>query len=72
MTKEYTLVDGFSKPPLCPWCSAPWTSKMIEVEAMAGGGCDTCGYGGEPHGTVTINCESCKKLIYQKDFDHRY
>jgi hypothetical protein len=57
---------------LCPFCSAPWTDGMMEVEAYAGGGCDTCGYGGEPHGTVTISCESCKRVIYIKEFDQRY
>jgi hypothetical protein len=62
-------VDGWVKPPLCVFCNAPWTDDMIAVEAYAGGGCDTCGYGGEPHGTVTITCSSCTRLVYQKDFD---
>ena len=61
-------VNGWVKPPLCVFCNAPWTDDMIEVEASASAGCETCGSGSEPYGTITINCSSCKRLVYRKDF----
>ena len=55
--------------PLCPFCSAPWTDDMVKVEdTYASRGCDTCGYGAEITGTVTIKCSSCNRVIYQKEF----
>lgn len=59
-------LNGFTKPPLCPFCSAPWTDEMIAVEAHASQ--QYSSVGPEPYGTVRINCASCEKLIYQKDF----
>lgn len=64
-------VNGWVKPPLCVFCSKPWTDTMIEIEANSSEGCDTCGWGGGSYGTVSIHCEHCKKLVYQKDFDTR-
>ena len=54
--------------PSCPFCHAPWTDKMIDVEAWGGGGgCSTCGFGGEPSYSIEINCSKCKRLIYKKE-----
>ena len=63
---------GYVLRPLCPFCSAPWTDDMIKVEAEAASGCDTCGFGGGTHGEVRINCASCTRLIYIKEFDNCY
>jgi hypothetical protein len=63
-------INGWVQRPLCVFCSAPWTDDMIEVEASSSGGCDSCGYGATTSGTITINCHSCGKLIYQKDFSN--
>lgn len=64
-------VNGWVKPPLCVFCNAPWTDDMIRIEASSSEGCPTCGYGGGTYGTVTINCSSCNRLVYRKDFDER-
>ena len=61
-------LNGWVVRPLCPFCSAPWTDDMIECEATSSGGCDTCGFGETTSGTIRINCHSCGRLIYQKDF----
>lgn len=63
--------NGWVKPPLCPFCSAPWTDSMLQVEANSSQGCETCGWGGGSYGTVKITCESCNRLVFQKDFDER-
>lgn len=65
---DYSL-NGWVVRPLCPFCNAPWTDDMIAVEARSSGGCETCGYGATTSGTITINCDSCGRLIYQKDFE---
>lgn len=54
--------------PLCVFCSKPWTETMINLEANSGGGgCETCGYGGEGNYRLEICCEHCKRLIYVKE-----
>lgn len=58
-------------PPLCVFCSAPWTDDMTQIEASSSAGCDTCGYGGGPYGTITVTCSSCKRIVYVKEFDER-
>lgn len=53
--------------PLCPFCSARWTDKMMDVYIEEGdGGCPTCG---PDPATVTIDitCEACDRLIYRKE-----
>lgn len=56
--------------PLCVWCGAEWDDKNLEVYAYSGGsGCDTCGYGSEPYGSVKIVCHECGKLMYEKEFE---
>lgn len=64
-------IDGFVfKPPLCVFCSAPWTADMIKVEAEVG--LETGYYGdtyldGEGVAVVDITCSSCKRLVYRKE-----
>lgn len=56
--------------PLCVWCSAEWSPENVQVYAYSGGaGCDTCGYGSEPYGSVKIVCHECGKLMYEKEFE---
>lgn len=49
---------------LCPFCSKPWNEDMIDIYTHSYG-CDTCGYGSGTE--ITITCDGCKKIIYQKD-----
>lgn len=56
-------------PPLCVYCSAPWTDDMVKASIVA----DTeTGYYGESlssnHGWayIDVNCASCKRLVYRK------
>lgn len=56
-------------PPLCVFCSAPWTDDMMKVFASAE----------LEHGyyddvwvdfidlTVDVTCSSCKRLVYRKE-----
>lgn len=55
-------------PPLCVFCNAPWTDDMVQIEAYASAGCDTCGYGSTTSGTVSVVCSSCHKTVYIKEF----
>lgn len=55
--------------PLCPFCSKPWSDGMMDVYVSSGGGgCETCGYGGEGSATIDIVCDGCSRLIYRKEF----
>lgn len=58
--------NGFTKPPLCPFCSAPWTEDMIELEGGASEQYESVGP--ECYGAVKITCEACDRLIYEKEF----
>ena len=53
--------------PSCPFCHVPWTEDMIKLEASASSGCETCGP--DVEASIKITCASCKKLIYQKDYN---
>lgn len=57
-------------PPLCVWCSAPWTDDMMKVSAEAEM------YHGYYEGdvsvdfidvTVDVTCSTCKRLVYRKE-----
>jgi len=61
-------VNGWVVAPLCVFCSKPWSSSMMNVEAYASYGCETCGYGREITGTVEIHCDHCARLVYKKEF----
>jgi len=64
--------SSFIVRPLCPFCSKPWTDDMIKVlDVSQSGGCDTCGHGATTTATVDITCDSCKRLIYRKEFYDR-
>ncbi len=56
-------------PPLCVFCSAPWTDEMVKVLAEAG---TETGYYDEVYlRTVTVNidvtCSTCGRLVYRKE-----
>lgn len=61
--------DGFAvgARPLCPFCSKPWTAKMMDMfETCA----ITIGYYGDPedvHITIDIKCDGCDRVIYRKE-----
>jgi hypothetical protein len=61
---------GFTKRPLCPFCSAPWTDAMIRVfDIDARHGRDSYDFGPEDQqATVDITCTTCKRLIYRKHY----
>lgn len=52
---------------VCPFCNACFTPEMEVEYCNISEGCDTCGYGKEDSITVTINCESCGKVVYKKE-----
>lgn len=57
-------------PPLCVWCSAPWTDDMLHVQTEA-----DIDYGYYPGDmtiegfdtVIDITCSSCKRLVYRKE-----
>ena len=51
---------------ICPFCDAPYTAEMTE-SLFSAEGCDTCGYGSEPQGSIEITCTNCKKVVYKKE-----
>lgn len=57
-------------PPLCVWCSAPWTDDMLKVSAEAD---MYCGYypGDVSIDGVDVNidvtCGTCNRLVYRKE-----
>jgi hypothetical protein len=64
------IVDGWVRPPLCVFCSAPWTDDMLKVSAEVE---LEDGYYGDTYLTgagivsVDINCSTCKRLVYRKE-----
>lgn len=57
-------------PPLCVWCSAPWTDGMVKVLA------DAEMYHGYYEGDISVEritasieviCSSCNRLVYKKE-----
>lgn len=61
--------DDNPPPPLCVWCSAPWTNEMLKVSSMAE---LESGYYGDSYlesiaTTIDIKCSSCKRLVYRKE-----
>ena len=57
-------------PPLCVWCSAPWTDDMMTVYASA-----DLEYGYYPDDVsvesidvvIDVTCSSCKRVVYRKE-----
>ena len=57
-------------PPLCVWCSAPWTDDMVKVlaasEVQAGyyeGDIDSV----DTVVNIDVTCSSCNRLVYRKE-----
>jgi hypothetical protein len=45
--------------------------KLTHSIFSGGGGCETCGYGGNPYGQITLKCEcGYKKIIDIEDGGH--
>ena len=58
-------------PPLCVFCSAPWTDEMVQLlDVSSTSGCPSCGYGAGVEATLKIVCSSCDRLVYEKEFKH--
>lgn len=58
------------RPPLCVYCSAPWTDDMIKLSSEAS--IDHGYYPGEfsleqIDTVVDITCSTCKRLVYRKE-----
>jgi formate-dependent nitrite reductase cytochrome c552 subunit len=56
-------------PPLCVWCSAPWTDDMLKVSADVE---MYHGYYGDSNvdrvdAVIDITCSTCKRLVYRKE-----
>ena len=57
-------------PPLCVFCSAPWTDDMLRVYTKADFDWgyypgDFCVDGYDT--TIDVTCTSCKRLVYRKE-----
>lgn len=57
-------------PPLCVYCSAPWTDDMLNVSAEAD--MDWGYYPGEASVdsvdvNIDVTCSTCKRLVYRKE-----
>lgn len=56
-------------PPLCVFCSAPWTDDMVKVLAEAE---MEFGYYGDSYVdyidvVVDVTCSTCRRLVYRKE-----
>lgn len=56
-------------PPLCVWCSAPWTDEMVQMGAEAE---MESGYYGDSYVEyidlkIDVVCSTCKRLVYRKE-----
>lgn len=57
-------------PPLCVWCSAPWTDDMLKVSAEADiewGYYPGDAYVDSVDVSIDVTCSSCKRLVYRKE-----
>jgi len=64
-------LDGFAlgARPLYVFCSKPWSDEMMHVEEE----CRNYESGGWATATLTITCDGCDRLIYQKEIvDHSW
>ncbi len=67
--KRAKKIDAAPSPPLCVWCSAPWTDDMLQVSAHAE---MYHGYYGDSSveridTTVDVVCSTCNRLVYRKE-----
>ncbi len=51
---------------LCPFCSAPFSAKMLLDLESTTEGCSSCGYGAEASVAINIYCTNCARLVYRK------
>lgn len=64
------MTDVEYKPPLCVYCSAPWTSDMMHVYSEAD---EEFGYYPGEHcingidSTIEVTCSTCGRLVYKKE-----
>lgn len=63
--------DGFAKGsrPLCPFCSRPWSAKMMDLFEQCS---VSTGYYGDPEeieGVIDITCGGCERTIYRKEVE---
>lgn len=61
--------DGFAAGarPLCPFCSKPWSARMMRLFEECS---INTGYYGDPEDvdvTINITCDGCERLIYRKE-----
>ncbi len=66
MSKTETLPP----PPLCVFCSAPWTDDMLKVFASAE--IEDGYYEGDyslenAYISIDVKCSSCQRLVYKKE-----
>jgi hypothetical protein len=64
------MTDERPPPPLCVFCSAPWTDEMLKVYAK--GDYDFGYYPGEfsvdgYDVTIDVTCSTCGRLVYRKE-----
>lgn len=62
--------DEKPPPPLCVFCSAPWTDDMLKVFVTAD--LDFGYYPGEfrmdgADAVIDVTCSSCSRLVYRKE-----
>lgn len=56
-------------PPLCIWCSKPWSEEMVqvlirsEIEEGYYGGVDSC----DTTVNIDVVCDGCDRLVYRKE-----
>lgn len=53
-------------PPLCVFCSAPWTDDMLKAYAEADVTFGDYGCVEAVEITVDVTCSSCRRLVYRK------
>lgn len=59
--------DTSNLKPLCPYCRNELSDANV-TDLYKTQGCDTCDHGSEYSGTIEIHCDTCKKLVYKKEF----
>lgn len=62
--------DDVIPPPLCVFCSAPWTDEMLTAQARTE--IENGYYEGEYYiqsadVTLDVACSTCKRLVYRKE-----
>lgn len=58
-------------PPLCVWCSAPWTDDMLDVYADADVSFGDYGCIDGIEIVIDVTCSTCRRLVYRKHVQQR-